>query len=124
MHLGRTKFNPAMRDKIILHTLPISHYVEKVRWYLDYAGIEYEEEQDIGLLNIILCGRSMPTLEVPSKGVTISNSSDILRYLYSVNLNNGNVGKFLGRARRPSGSRRFLTGSPSRTGGWSTGLQC
>ena len=37
----------------------------------------------------------MPTLEVPSKGVTISNSADILRYLYAVNLNNGNVGKFL-----------------------------
>ena len=47
------------------------------------------------MLNIILMGRSLPTLEVPSKGVTISNSADILRYLYAVNLNNGDVGKFL-----------------------------
>ena len=46
-------------------------------------------------MNIILSGRSLPTLKVPSKGVTISNSADILRYLYAVNLNNGDVGKFL-----------------------------
>ena len=37
-------------DKIVLESLPISHYVEKVRWCLDYIGQEYEEEQDVGIL--------------------------------------------------------------------------
>ena len=80
---------------MILNSLPISHYVEKVRWCLDYAGIAYEEEQDVGIIGILLLGRTVPTLHVPARGVTISNSSDILRYLYAVNLNNRDVGKFL-----------------------------
>ena len=80
---------------MILNSLPISHYVEKVRWCLDYTGLAYEEEQDVGIIGILLLGRTVPTLHVPARGVTISNSSDILRYLYAVNLNNRDVGKFL-----------------------------
>jgi glutathione S-transferase len=72
-----------------------SHYVEKVRFCMDYAGIEYEEEQDCGVLGSILFSRSVPVLNVPGRAVSIGNSSDILRYLYSLNFNNEKVRNFL-----------------------------
>lgn len=68
--------------KVILNTLPISHYVEKVRWCLDKTGMEYEEEKDIGIFWILTTGRPVPTLNIPGKMISIANSSDILRYLY------------------------------------------
>jgi len=67
----------------ILETLPISHYVEKVRWCMDKAKIPYEEEKDIGLFWILTTGRLVPTLHIPGLNISISNSSDILKYLYS-----------------------------------------
>merc|ERR1712156_1236167 len=48
-------------DRIILNTLPISHYVEKVRWCLDKSGLNYEEEKDVGIMGIIMTGRTVPT---------------------------------------------------------------
>ena len=68
--------------RVILNTLPISHYVEKVRWCLDKSGLKYEEEKDIGIFWVMTTGRTVPTLNVPGKDINISNSSDILRYLY------------------------------------------
>jgi glutathione S-transferase len=77
-------FLPSRRKdkRIILNTLPISHYVEKARWCLDKSGIQYEEEKDIGIFGVLTTGRMVPTLRVPGKNISISNSSDILRYLY------------------------------------------
>ena len=69
-------------SRVILNTLPISHYVEKVRWCLDKSGLKYEEEKDIGIFWVMTTGRTVPTLNVPGKDINISNSSDILRYLY------------------------------------------
>ena len=62
--------------------MPISHYVEKTRWCLDKSGIKYEEEKDIGIFGIIILGRPVPVLNIPGKLISISNSSDILKYLY------------------------------------------
>ena len=66
----------------ILETLPISHYVDKVRWCMDKAKIPYKEEKDIGIFWILTTGRLVPTLKIPGLGISISNSSDILKYLY------------------------------------------
>jgi glutathione S-transferase len=32
-------------ETIVLYAFQISHYVEKVRWAMDYCGIEYQEVQ-------------------------------------------------------------------------------
>ena len=57
-------FNRGVEDKrLILNTLPISHYVDKVRWCMDKAKIPYEEEKDIGIFWVSVtsvvefCGR-------------------------------------------------------------------
>ena len=67
-----------------MNTLPISHYVDKVRWCLDKANIAYDEEKDIGIFWILTTGRMVPTLRIPGKNISISNSSDILTYLYGL----------------------------------------
>ena len=72
-----------MEDKrIILNSLPVSHYVEKVRWCLDKAGLSYEEEKDVGIFGILFLGRSVPVLNLPGKNVSIGNSAEILQFLY------------------------------------------
>ena len=79
------KLSGRRHDKrIILETISVSHYVEKVRWSMDYLGLDYEEEENVGILGILLLGRSVPQLHVPGKGtgISIGNSSDILHYLY------------------------------------------
>jgi len=77
------KLSNRMTDqRIILETISISHYVEKVRWCLDYLDIPYVEEENVGILGILLLGRTVPQLQIPGAGLTIGNSSDILRYLY------------------------------------------
>ena len=65
-----------------MNTLPVSHYVDKVRWCLDKANVAYEEEKDIGIFWVLTTGRLVPTLRIPGKPISISNSSDILKYLY------------------------------------------
>jgi len=82
VNIYRIKIIKPDDDRIILNTLPISHYVEKVRWCLDKSGLNYEEEKDVGILGIITTGRSVPTFKIPKHDISISNSSDILKYLY------------------------------------------
>lgn len=48
-----------------LESITISHYVEKVRWCLDYLNEPYEEIENIGILGILLFGRSVPVLHDP-----------------------------------------------------------
>ncbi len=94
------------KDKrFVLNTLPISHYVEKTRWCLEKSGLQFEEEKDIGIFGKLFLGRGVkiykvfndnrftvsndqclqvPVLNVPGKKISISNSSDILRYVYAI----------------------------------------
>jgi glutathione S-transferase len=65
-----------------LHTISYSHYVEKVRWCLDRAGIDYEEVPNIGILGVLLLGRTVPVLELPAARTSIGNSPEILRFLW------------------------------------------
>ena len=36
----------------------------KVRWAMDYMNIDYEEEENSGILGILTLGRSVPQLKV------------------------------------------------------------
>ena len=62
---------------------------------MDYMNIPYEEEENSGILGIMALGRSVPqlkvndmtdyfraTFQIPQADLTITNSADILRYLY------------------------------------------
>ena len=79
-----------------LHTISYSHYVEKVRWCLDRAGIDYEEVPNIGILGVLLLGRTVPVLELPAARTSVGNSSEILRLLWGLH------------GRDPSGRAAFL----------------
>lgn len=70
--------------KIILETIPPSHFVEKVRWCLDLCKIDYEERADGGTLGVFYAGRTVPRLRVYTGGVwsSIGNSQEILRFIW------------------------------------------
>jgi glutathione S-transferase len=65
-----------------LHTITFSHYTEKVRWCLDRLGVPYEEVANVGILGVLLTGRTVPWLEVPPGLTRIGDSPRILRYLW------------------------------------------
>jgi glutathione S-transferase len=65
-----------------LRTITYSHYVEKARWCIDRLGVPYEEVPDIGILGVLLTGRTVPVLEVPPGLTRIGDSPRILRYLW------------------------------------------
>lgn len=65
-----------------LHSISFSHYTEKVRWCLDRLGIPYEEVPNIGILGVLVTGRTVPWLEVPPGLTRIGDSPRILRYLW------------------------------------------
>jgi glutathione S-transferase len=79
-----------------LHTISYSHYVEKVRWCLDRAGVDYEEVPNIGILGVLLLGRTVPVLELPAARTRIGNSTEILRFLWGLH------------GRDPGGKAAFL----------------
>jgi glutathione S-transferase len=67
-----------------LITIPPSHYCEKARWALDYAGVPYREERHPPLLHLRVTklvgrGRSTPVLVAGEEVLT--DSTDILEYL-------------------------------------------
>ena len=77
------KLSQRGQDKrIILESLTVSHYVEKIRWCLDYLNIPYVEEEDSGILGLFLLGRTVPVLKIPGSALSIGNTPEILRYLY------------------------------------------
>lgn len=90
---------PALR----LHTISFSHYSEKVRWCLDRLGVPYVETPDIGVLGVLVAGRTVPTLDVSPGGTRISDSPRILRYLW---------GEYA--ARLPRGRADFLAPTADR----------
>ncbi|GAB5368163.1 hypothetical protein AAMO2058_001295000 [Amorphochlora amoebiformis] len=77
----RTKmiFNP---DKtLVLETISVSHYVERVRWSLDLFGEKFTEEDNVGILGALLDFRFVPVLI--TNEFRIADSKNILRYLYA-----------------------------------------
>jgi len=88
--------------RLRLHTITFSHYSEKARWCLDRLGVPYDEIPNIGVLGVLLMGRTVPWLEVPPGLTRISDSSRILRYLW---------GEFAGRL--PGDRTWFLEPTPA-----------
>ena len=78
---------PEKSPDLVLETIGISHFVEKVRWCMDRLGVEYTEQQAAGILGVMFLGRTVPQLKVKTGLVqsSIGNSSDILRYLWATN---------------------------------------
>ena len=95
----RALLRPAS-DRPLLHTISYSHYVEKVRWCLDRAGVDYEEVPSIGVLGVLLLGRTVPLLELPAARTRVGNSSEILRLLWGMH------------GHDPSGRAAFLEPTP------------
>ena len=65
-----------------LHTITYSHYSEKVRWCLDRLGVEYEEVPNVGILGVLLTGRTVPRHEMPPGLSHLADSPKILRFLW------------------------------------------
>jgi glutathione S-transferase len=65
-------------------TIPVSHYVEKARWALDRARIEYREEGHAPGFHAVATRRRGGTRTVPvlvADGKTYADSTDILRWV-------------------------------------------
>jgi len=94
-------FNTSKKWKIT--SIGSSHFCEKIRWCLQYSGIDFEEEFDAGIVGVFLFQRTVPVLTIPRKRVSIGNSPDILRYAY---------GNICGDAGYSDKIRKFLQPSP------------
>ena len=75
---------PEKVPALVLDSIAASHFVEKVRWNLDRAGIEYVENASGGTLGAFFLGRTVPRLKIKTGAVRsqIGNSPEILRYLW------------------------------------------
>lgn len=75
---------PEKVPPLVLESISASHFVEKVRWNMDRAGIAYAEKPAGGTLGAYFLGRTVPRLKFVT-GATrsqIGNSAEILRYLW------------------------------------------
>jgi glutathione S-transferase len=75
---------PEKAPDIVLESIAISHYVEKVRWCMDRLGIDYTERPSGGTLRAYFTGHTVPQLRVRT-GImqsVIGNSPEILRFLW------------------------------------------
>ena len=82
---GRGTFvAPEKVPALVLDSISVSHFVEKVRWNLDRAGIDYVENASGGTLGAFFAGRTVPRLRIRTGAVRsqIGNSPEILRYLW------------------------------------------
>jgi len=75
------------RDKeptLVLETISMSHFVEKVRWCMDRLGIDYNEQACSGVLGVMFTGRTVPRLKFRTGIVesSIGHSPEILRFLW------------------------------------------
>lgn len=75
---------PEKMPDVVLDTISASHFVEKVRWNMDVAGIDYTERTTAGTLGAYFLGRTVPRLRFRTGAVRseIGNSREILRYLW------------------------------------------
>ena len=80
----KRKFSALLKPEqdTILETFPVSHYVEKARWSMDYLGIPYQEQQNVGVLGMLLKVRMVPRLYSEKHRTSIEGSDNILRYLW------------------------------------------
>lgn len=69
---------------LVLESITMSHFVEKVRWCLDRLGVDYREQKCAGLLGVVFTGRTVPRLWFRSGIVqsSIGHSPEILRFLW------------------------------------------
>jgi len=70
-----------MSAHAILITIPISHYCEKARWALDWAGIEYQEQAHLQLIHWIPVARAGGNKTAPvliQGDRVLADSADIL----------------------------------------------
>lgn len=72
-----------MAAALRLVTIPISHYCEKARWALEWAGLPYAEEAHLQVFHYLPAwraggGRTVPILVHP--GGVLTDSADILRW--------------------------------------------
>lgn len=68
----------------ILYQFPISHYCEKIRWALDYKGLEYQAKNLFPGLHLRTTKKMAPKTYVPilmDQGEQVQNSHVILNYL-------------------------------------------
>ena len=66
----------------MLITIPISHYCEKARWALDYAGVGYRERAHLQLIHRVAVARAGGRTTVPvlvCGDRVLADSSDIVR---------------------------------------------
>jgi len=75
---------PPKTPDLVLASISISHFVEKVRWCMDRLGVDYVEKPAGATLGAFFIGRSVPQLKARTGAVqsTIGNSAEILRYLW------------------------------------------
>jgi hypothetical protein len=75
---------PEKVPHLVLDSISASHFVEKVRWNMDLAGIDYTERTAGGTLGAYFLGRTVPRLRIRTGAVRsqIGNSAEILRYLW------------------------------------------
>lgn len=75
---------PEKTPDIVLETIALSHFVEKVRWCMDRLDLDYTERQSGGTLGAYFTGRSVPQLRVRTgiAQTVIGNSPEILRFLW------------------------------------------
>lgn len=70
---------------IELYQLRWSHYVEKVRWALDFKGLAWQATDIVAYkkqeMKRFTCAQTVPLIHDASTGVALSDSSPIIRYL-------------------------------------------
>lgn len=70
---------------IELYKLHWSHYVEKVRWALDFKQLEWQGIEIVAFIKREMqrfdCAQTVPLIHDTATGVAISDSSPIIRYL-------------------------------------------
>lgn len=75
---------PPKTPDLVLSTISVSHFVEKVRWCMDRLGVDYVEKPAGGSLGAFFIGRTVPQLKARTGAVqsVVGNSPEILRYLW------------------------------------------
>ncbi len=75
---------PEKQARIVLETVPASHFAEKARWCMDRLGIDYREQPCSGILGVLFGGRTVPRLNFKTGVVrsSIGHSPEILRFLW------------------------------------------
>jgi glutathione S-transferase len=71
----------AMMRRLV--TIPISHYCERARWALDWAGLDYREERHLQVFHIRAVKRAGGRRTVPvlvADGEVLTDSADIVAY--------------------------------------------